>query len=95
MSTSYRFNGNTFSSYADMSQDYYKVNGYYPDYPGDDYKMNTHQTRKEELENLVISMLNEKYETFGAFGDLEEFIDIIVQTTEDWCLECYLHDEEC
>lgn len=56
-------------------------------------KMSTNQTRKETLKNLVISMLNENYETLGKFGDLEEFIDIVVETTEDWCLECY-HDNE-
>lgn len=75
-------------SYVDMSQDYYKVNGYYPDYPKD-AKMSTNQTRKETLENLVVSILNENYETLGAFGDLDDFIEIVVQATEDWCLDCY------
>lgn len=30
MNTSYHFNGETFTSYADMANNYYKVNGYYP-----------------------------------------------------------------
>lgn len=54
----------------------------------------TGQTRKESLENLVVSILNENYDALGAFGDLEEFIDIVVQTTEDWCLDCYQDDTE-